>query len=165
MKTLFFILVKFISLAILTRGGNEFCCKDGKTSLTQEKVRFKKTERKWWFLCYLPTCSARIHMAMCYSDKSVFHLVSNNRSSGRPDRHPKAKQLHPLSSVQTIVIFFIFLVPLDPSEWHTNQPTNNIWQQIFFLVCNGVVDCPPSKTGLGGWGWGGLQGRWRSIIN
>ena len=97
-------------------------------------------ERKWWFL----------HMAMCYSDKSVFHLVSNNRSSGRPDRHPKAKQFYPLSSVQTIVIFFIFLVPRDPIEWHTNQPTNNIWQQIFFLVCNGVVDCPPSKTGLGG---------------
>ena len=45
MKTLFFILVKFFSLPILTRGEKEFCCNDGKTSLTREKVGFKKKER------------------------------------------------------------------------------------------------------------------------
>ena len=87
MKT-FFILVKFFSLAILTRGENEFCCNDGKTSITQEKVgilRKRKEHRVTiCFACFTDCCRSA-HMV--FIQIIFFHLIRNKRDRQNGPTH------------------------------------------------------------------------------
>ena len=160
--TIPFILLEFLSLAILTRGDNEFCCHDGKTSITQEKVgKGKNTE--WWLLCYVPMMYLKVDdscclcLRSCYLDKSVHPLMCVRIWDQTPPRLTSSTLVdmsHPS---------YISHIPC--SNWfklQTKWPnfTNHISHKIFFSGVQWNGRLPSQRNWTRWWGWGDLPGRY-----